>query len=62
MAGGLYARRRVLAFEIPNTAHRQRIATELAVLSDEVVWPQGQRLLPRGRTWWVRGGSEHCVA
>lgn len=47
----LYPRRRVLAYQIANTANRQRIATEYAVLSDNLTWPTHTHLLARDTTW-----------
>jgi len=49
----LYPERRVLAYEIPNTANKVRTATEYAVMSDSLDWSAGMDLLP-GRSWWVR--------
>jgi len=55
----LYPHRRVLAYQIPNTANRARIATEHAVLSDNLWLPQETVLLPGSSSAWVR---EHPVA
>lgn len=49
----LYPQRRVLAYRIPNTANRQRIATEYAVFSDNLVLPPAPELLPGADVAWV---------
>lgn len=54
VANDLYPHRRILGYEIPNTANRQRIACEYAVLSDNLFVAPEPALLPKGRTWWVR--------
>jgi len=51
----LYPERRVLAYYIPNTANRARVATEYAVLSDDLDLPVGLQLLPKtAEAYWVR--------
>lgn len=50
----LYPNRRVVAYEIPNTSNRQRIAVEYAVLSDNLYVTDDLALLPTGESWWVR--------
>jgi DNA adenine methylase len=50
----LYPERRVLAYRIPNTANRQRIATEFAVFSDNLELPPFPELLPGADVTWVR--------
>ncbi|WP_156250878.1 DNA adenine methylase [Pseudactinotalea terrae] len=50
----LYPHRRVLAYQIPNTANRARIATEHAVLSDNLWLPPDTVLLPGSSSTWVR--------
>lgn len=54
VADELYPGRRVLAYEIPNTANRARIATEYAVVSDNLWLPDDTPLLPGSSTAWVR--------
>lgn len=51
----LYPQRRVLAYRISNTANRQRIATEYAVFSDNLVVPPVPEVLPGAEPTWVRG-------
>lgn len=50
----LYPQRRVLAYRIPNTANRQRIATEYAVFSDNLEVAPAPELLPGAEVSWVR--------
>lgn len=50
----LYPDQRVLAYQIPNTANRQRIATEYAVASDNLMLPPAPQLLPTGNSSWLR--------
>ena len=50
----LYPDRRVLAYRIPNTANRQRIATEYAVFSDNLALGPAPELLPGAEAAWVR--------
>ena len=54
----LYPQRRVLAYRIPNTANRQRIATEYAVFSDNLVLPVAPELLPAADAAWVHLSPE----
>lgn len=49
----LYRDRRVLAYEIANTANRQRIAWEYAVFSDGVNVPESLQLVSSGACHWV---------
>lgn len=51
----LYPDRRVLAYRIPNTANRHRLATEYAVLSDNLAMSGLPELLPGSEATWVRG-------
>jgi DNA adenine methylase len=53
VAEELYPQQRVLAYRIPNTANRQRIATEYAVFSDNLVLPPALELLPGADVVWV---------
>lgn len=50
----LYPDRRVLAYQISNTANQARIATEYAVLSDHLALPTGHELLPGAHMQWIR--------
>jgi DNA adenine methylase len=50
----LYPDRRVLAYDIRNTANRARIAREYAVFSDNLDLGADVALLPNGRTNWLR--------
>ncbi|GEL48073.1 DNA methyltransferase [Cellulomonas hominis] len=61
VAEQLYPDRRVLAYRIANTANRARIATEHAVLSDNLVLPEGE-LLPGAESAWVREHSHRSHA
>lgn len=54
VADHLYRDRRILAYQIPNTANRQRIAWEFAVFSDNLRLPAEPDLLGRGSVRWVR--------
>lgn len=54
VAEELYPERRVLAYPIANTANRARIATEYAVLSDNIRMPDALELVPGGAATWVR--------
>lgn len=54
VAAELYPRRRVLAYRIANTANRARIATEHAVVSDNLVLPEPHELVPGAEATWVR--------
>jgi DNA adenine methylase len=54
VAEALYPQRRVLAYRISNTANRQRIATEYAVFSGNLLLPSAPELLPGADTEWVR--------
>jgi len=52
----LYPRSRVMAYAIPNTANRQRVATEYVVLSDTIgIDASAPPVVPGFDTWWVRG-------
>lgn len=57
----LYPERRVLAYDIRNTANRARIAREFAVFWDslDVGDPAG---LVRGSTRWIRSGADTIAA
>lgn len=50
----LYPTERVLAYDISNTANRQRVAREFAVFSDNCALAPDQRLLDRGDVAWIR--------
>lgn len=50
----LYPHRRVLAYRIGNTANRHRLATEYAVLSDNLAVPATPELLPGATATWLR--------
>ena len=50
----LYPTEQVLAYDISNTANRQRVAREFAVFSDNCAVTADQRLLERGDVAWVR--------
>jgi DNA adenine methylase len=54
VAADLYPRRRVLAYRIANTANRARIATEHAVVSDNLVLPEPYELVAGAEATWVR--------
>lgn len=54
VAADLYPHRRVLAYRIANTANRARIATEHAVVSDNLVLPEPHELVPGAESTWVR--------
>lgn len=58
----LYPDRRVLSYRISNTANRQRIATEYAVLADNLVFPDDEQLLPGAAVQWLRPTSQEAVA
>ena len=58
----LYPDRRVLAYEIPNTANRSRIATEYAVLSDNLAAPEPFELIRGAAAEWLRETSPPAVA
>lgn len=58
VAEDLYPDCRVLAYQIPNTANRQRIAWEYAVFSDNLRIPDDPVLLARGDTRWVRSEAD----
>lgn len=49
----LYPERRVLAFDIPNTANRARLATELFVISDNIDPPLGMSPIRNTDSRWV---------
>jgi DNA adenine methylase len=57
----LYPQRRVLAYRIPNTANRQRIATEYAVFSGNLLLPVAPEVLPGADVAWVRPPAEPPV-
>lgn len=57
VADDLYPDRRVLAYQISNTANRARIATEYAVLSDNLDLPDGLEMLPGAEARWIREQS-----
>lgn len=50
----LYRQRRVLRFDIPHTANRQRVAHEYLVLSPDTDLPLNEQVLPRGQAEWLR--------
>lgn len=50
----LYPERRVLAYDIRNTANRARVAREYAVFSDDLILPAGLDPLSYGGSTWVR--------
>lgn len=50
----LYPTNRVLAYQIPNTVNRARIAEEYAVLSPALMVADDMHLLPKGGTRWVQ--------
>lgn len=50
----LYPDRRALAYRISNSANRSRIATEHAVLSDNLALPGHLNLLPGADVEWIR--------
>lgn len=54
VAADLYPRPRVMAYRIANTANRARIATEDAVVSDNLVLPEPRELVPGAESTWVR--------
>lgn len=54
VADTLYPARRVLAYDIRNTANRARVAREYAVLSDNLNVRDDVALLPAGDTSWIR--------
>lgn len=58
----LYPTERVLAYEIANTANKQRVAWEYAVFSEACVVPFDQQLLDRGDVRWVRTNAPEAVA
>lgn len=53
VADTLYPDRRILAYEIPHSANRQRIDWEYAVLSDNLTITDNPDLLGRGQTYWL---------
>jgi DNA adenine methylase len=53
----LYPDRRVLAYDIRNTANRSRVAREFAVFSDNLDVGPDTDLLPAGRTNWLRDAA-----
>ncbi|QAY64305.1 hypothetical protein ET495_15060 [Xylanimonas allomyrinae] len=59
----LYPDRRVVAYEIPNSANRARLAVEYAVFSDDVSLPADLMLLPRSAGTLIdRAGATDCGA
>ncbi|KXO92932.1 hypothetical protein AXK58_13760 [Tsukamurella tyrosinosolvens] len=58
----LYPAHRVLAYEIPNTANRQRIAEEYAVFSPFLDVQEDLHLLPKGSSRWVQRINEPAAA
>jgi DNA adenine methylase len=50
----LYPERRVLAYDIRNSANRARVAREFAVFSDNLDLGDDTALLPYGETTWLR--------
>lgn len=54
VAEELYPARRVLAYDIRNTANQARIAREYAVFSDNLALPASLDLLAYGQSTWVR--------
>lgn len=58
----LYPEQRVLAYEISNTANKQRVAWEYAVFSDLCSVPFTQQLLDRGSSEWIRSGYVAAAA
>lgn len=57
VADVLYPDRRVLAYQIPHTANRQRIDWEYAVFSDNLAVAPDPVLLARGRSRWLRSAT-----
>lgn len=58
----LYPSNRVLAYQIPHTANRQRLGWEYAVLSDNLWVRADLTLLPKGQTRWEHKHSNRTVA
>lgn len=55
----LYPGHRVLEYEIPHTANKQRIDKEYAVVSDNLGIDPQRPLLPRSTSTWVQGQPSH---
>jgi DNA adenine methylase len=54
VAEELYSERRVLGYDIRNTANQARVAREYAVFSDNLALPDSLNLLAYGHSTWVR--------